>query len=178
MNLGAIYGAQFEGMDENNRPTRALARSETSTAGECMTHTRTQIFSLILSLLVASMICPFASGQDTQYGPDNEQIPVPGCLTFSDAHDLALDAGFSLCPATTHASWLKDITHWRTERRIRIGYDGARYSMPALQWAQSSFIQPQMMVQDRNLYDPVSGKYTVDRYLDDLQKRYGGIDAV
>jgi hypothetical protein len=50
--------------------------------------------------------------------------------------------------------------------------------MPALQWTQSSFIQPQMMVQDRYLYDPVSGKYTVDRYLDDLEKRYGGIDAV
>jgi iron(II)-dependent oxidoreductase len=24
----------------------------------------------------------------------------------------------------------------------------------------------------------VAGKYTVDRYLDDLEKRYGGIDAV
>jgi formylglycine-generating enzyme required for sulfatase activity len=47
-----------------------------------------------------------------------------------------------------------------------------------LQWTQSSFIQPQMMVQDRYLYDPVAGKYTVDRYLDDLEKRYGGIDAV
>ncbi len=40
------------------------------------------------------------------------------------------------------------------------------------------FIQPQMMVQDRYFYDPVAHKYTVDRYLDDLEKRYGGIDAV
>jgi formylglycine-generating enzyme required for sulfatase activity len=64
------------------------------------------------------------------------------------------------------------------ERRIRIGYDPARYLKPELQWAQSSFIQPQMMVQDRYFYDPVQGKYTVDRYLDDLDKRYGGIDAV
>ena len=45
-------------------------------------------------------------------------------------------------------------------------------------WTQSSFMQPQMMVQDRYFYDPVAGKYTVDRYLDDLEKRYGGIDAV
>jgi formylglycine-generating enzyme required for sulfatase activity len=50
--------------------------------------------------------------------------------------------------------------------------------MPALQWTQSSFIQPQMMVQDRYFYDPAAGRYTVDRYLDDLDKRYGGIDAV
>ena len=26
--------------------------------------------------------------------------------------------------------------------------------------------------------DPIAGRYTVDRYLDDLDKRYGGIDAV
>jgi formylglycine-generating enzyme required for sulfatase activity len=39
-------------------------------------------------------------------------------------------------------------------------------------------MQPQMMVHDRFLYDPVQHKYTVDRYLDDLEKRYGGIDAV
>ena len=50
--------------------------------------------------------------------------------------------------------------------------------MPALKWTQSSFMQPQMMVHDRYFYDPVVGKYTVDRYLDDLEKRYGGIDAV
>jgi formylglycine-generating enzyme required for sulfatase activity len=35
-----------------------------------------------------------------------------------------------------------------------------------------------MMVQDRYFYDPVARRYTVARYLDDLEKRYGGIDAV
>jgi iron(II)-dependent oxidoreductase len=35
-----------------------------------------------------------------------------------------------------------------------------------------------MMVEDRYLYDPATAKYTVDRYLDDLVKRYGGIDQV
>ena len=57
-------------------------------------------------------------------------------------------------------------------------FDPARYEMPELKWTQSSFIQPQMMVHDRYFYDPVAGRYTVDRYLDDLEKRYGGIDAV
>ena len=80
--------------------------------------------------------------------------------------------------AFTHERWLRDLQHWRAERRIRIGYDPSRYDLPALKWTQSSFIQPQMMVQDRYFYDPVAGKYTVDRYLDDLEKRYGGIDAV
>jgi formylglycine-generating enzyme required for sulfatase activity len=35
-----------------------------------------------------------------------------------------------------------------------------------------------MMVHDRFFYDPAAGRYTVDRYLDDLNQRYGGIDAV
>jgi len=77
-----------------------------------------------------------------------------------------------------HDRWLKDLQHWRTERRIRIAYDPSRYELPAFQWTQSSFIQPQMMVHDRYFYDPVAGRYTVDRYVDDLEKRYGGIDAV
>ncbi len=77
-----------------------------------------------------------------------------------------------------HEHWLEDLEHWRTERRIRIAYDPSRYELPAFQWTQSSFIQPQMMVHDRYFYDPVAGHYTVDRYLDDVEKRYGGIDAV
>ena len=40
-----------------------------------------------------------------------------------------------------------------------------------------SFIQPQMMIEDRYLLRSRRGKYTVDRYLDDLEKRYGGIDS-
>lgn len=52
------------------------------------------------------------------------------------------------------------------------------YAEPALQWAQRSFIQPQMMAHDRYFYDPVKRRYTVDRYLDDLKQRYGGIDSV
>ena len=64
------------------------------------------------------------------------------------------------------------------ERRIRIGYDDSEYLRPQLAWTQSSFIQPQMMIHDRYFYDPVAGKYTVDRYLDDLERRYGGIDSV
>ena len=66
---------------------------------------------------------------------------------------------------------MADIRHWRNERRIRIGYDGARYDLPALKWTQSSFFQPQMMVEDRYFYDPVAHRYTVDRYLDDLEAR-------
>ena len=115
-----------------------------------------------------------AQAQDTRYAPQKQQIPPPECLV----HQGAWLGGYAPCGENTYQDWLDDVSHWRTERRIRIGYDDARYRLPALQWTQSSFIQPQMMVQDRYFYDPAAGKYTVDRYLDDLEKRYGGIDAV
>src|SRR5689334_4349043 len=113
-------------------------------------------------------------GQDTNYPPKGQLIPAPDCLSLK----AAWQGGSSPCTAATHQAWLKDVTHWRFERTIRIGFNGQRYAMPALQWTQSSFIQPQMMVEDRYFYDPIAGKYTVDRYVDDLEKRYGGIDAV
>jgi iron(II)-dependent oxidoreductase len=115
-----------------------------------------------------------AAAQDTQYGPRGQQIPAPDCMNLH----YAWEGPQVTCPPFAHERWLRDIEHWRSERRIRIAYDSERYEMPALKWTQSSFIQPQMMVQDRYFYDPVAGKYTVDRYLDDLEKRYGGIDAV
>jgi gamma-glutamyl hercynylcysteine S-oxide synthase len=115
-----------------------------------------------------------AAAQDSHYRPDRQQIPGPACLTMKGAWE----GGSKACTAEDHASWLTDIQHWRTERRIRISYDGSRYDIPSLKWTQSSFFQPQMMVEDRYFYDPVANRYTVDRYLDDLEKRYGGIDAV
>jgi gamma-glutamyl hercynylcysteine S-oxide synthase len=65
------------------------------------------------------------------------------------------------------------------EHLIRVGYDGSRYDVPALKWAQSSFFQPQMMVQDRYFYDPGCTPTTRSIAISTiLEKRYGGIDAV
>ncbi len=126
-----------------------------------------------LTSCVTTLALPVLA-QDWRYQPKEQQIPPPDCLTLH----MPWEESNVPCTSTTHQEWLKSITDWRTERRIRVGYDGSRYDLPALKWAQSSFIQPQMMVHDRFFYDPVAGKYTVDKYLDDLQKRYGGIDAV
>ncbi|NML63072.1 formylglycine-generating enzyme family protein [Massilia sp. RP-1-19] len=75
-------------------------------------------------------------------------------------------------------SWREQLSVWRHEHKIRMGYSDAQYAREDLQWSQRNFVHTQMMVEDRYFYDPETRKYTVDRYLDDLEKRYGGIDSV
>jgi iron(II)-dependent oxidoreductase len=78
----------------------------------------------------------------------------------------------------TAGDWIRELTDWRREHLTRIGYDDANYRRPELQWAQRNFVHAQMMIEDRYFHDPVIGKYTVDRYLDDLEERFGGLDSV
>lgn len=75
-------------------------------------------------------------------------------------------------------AWRRDFREWRHEHLIRMGYSGANYERPELKWSQRNFVHAQMMVEDRFFYDPVKRRYTVDRYLDDLVTRFGGIDSV
>ena len=72
----------------------------------------------------------------------------------------------------------RGLIEWRREHLIRIGFDDRLYRHPALQWAQANFVHVQMMVEDRYFYDAETGRYTVDRYLDDLEARFGGVDSV
>ena len=76
------------------------------------------------------------------------------------------------------SEWLADLKQYRELKLAELKYNGSEYDRPELKWCQSAFVQPQMMVEDRYFFDVETGKYTVDRYLDDLEKRYGGIDAV
>ncbi len=128
----------------------------------------------ILGLIIFLSFAPFLIAQDSRFSPDGQQIQLADCLSVKGQWD----GGYKPCTSEDYKEWLADITHWRNERLIRIGYDGFRYDLPELAWTQSSFLQPQMMVQERYFYDPIAGRYTVDRYLDDLRNRYGGIDAV
>ena len=95
---------------------------------------------------------------------DPGMINPPKCLGTSQE---GLQIGSLECDSDEHKNFMDGLHHWRAERRHYVGYDGSRYDSPALKWTQSNFIQPQTMVEDRYFYDPVAGKYTVDRYLDD-----------
>ena len=130
--------------------------------------------SLLIVMMLVLSACSNARAQGLRPPPDDEQIPGPECLNPVRPSD----ARQKICSAADYKAWLDEIAHWRMEARVRAGYSGDQYKLPALKWTQSSFIQPQVMMEDRYLYDPVAGKYTVDRYLDDVEKRYGGVDAV
>ena len=116
-----------------------------------------------------------AAAQDSSIQVKQEQIEGPACAKPPVWQTRAAAAP---CRDAELLEWTTDAEHWRAERRIRSGLAGEEYQRPELTWTQSSYVQPQMMVHDRFFYDPVARSYTVARYLDDLNKRYGGIDSV
>ncbi len=142
-----------------------------------MNHIRTPHY-LRLAALCLALCCSRAVAQDSRYVAwgsfKQSMIAGPACANYPEPWE----GPWADCTADAHAAWLADVRRWREERRIRIGLDDARYRNPALAWTSSAYMQPQAMVEDRYLYDPVTGHYTVDRYLDDLKSRFGGIDAV
>jgi iron(II)-dependent oxidoreductase len=109
--------------------------------------------------------------------PQGNQILGPGQGAASPAWLSSL-LEFRNDPASDREGWLRDMKAWRAERRTRMGYDDSEYRRPEFRWTQSNFISPQVMVEERTLFDPERNEWTVDRYLDDLDARYGGIDSV
>ena len=132
------------------------------------------------SALAASLLIgagPVAA-QDSQFvafpWTKQSMIAGPSCLGYPEPWE----GPWTACGEAVHAGWLADVRRWRDERRIRVGLDTTRFGDARLQWPQAAFMQAQAMVEDRYFYDPAAGRYTVDRYLDDLKARFGGIDAV
>ncbi|MFC3579262.1 formylglycine-generating enzyme family protein [Sphingomonas hylomeconis] len=74
--------------------------------------------------------------------------------------------------------WLIGLREWRREHRLRIGLDDSLYTRADLAWSQANFVHALTMVEDLFFYDPATGRYTVGRYLDDLEARFGGVDSV
>ncbi len=102
-------------------------------------------------------------------------LPTPGEMPawpFQNIGQWMVDVNGSV------ESWRRGMKMWREEHLIRMGYDDAQYRREELRWTQSNYVHTLMMVQDRYFFDAAAGRYTVDRYLDDLEARYGGIDSV
>jgi iron(II)-dependent oxidoreductase len=131
----------------------------------------------IAAVCAAALCGPAMLGQDTAYAPQGEQIPGPKNPAATEGHCCAQGREAPLTAADQRA-WLDDLRQFRRERLIRAGFKDDDYRRKELDWTKRAFIQPQVMIEDRFLYDPSTRHYTVKRYLEDLERRYGGIDAV
>ena len=121
---------------------------------------RTIALGFAALLVLSWQVCSIrATAQDTAYPAVDAQIPGPANSSDGQA-------------------WLADMRHWRRERLGRIGLDDSNYTRPELKWTQRNFVCSQMMIEERDFYDREKSAYTVDRYLDGLEKRFGGIDSV
>ncbi|HEU0043973.1 SUMF1/EgtB/PvdO family nonheme iron enzyme [Sphingomonas sp.] len=102
-------------------------------------------------------------------------LPAPGKVPgwpFQEMGRWTIDV------AGAAEEWLTGLREWRREHRLRIGLDDSLYRHPDLAWSQANFVHALTMVEDRYFFDPGTGRYTVDRYLDDLEARFGGVDSV
>ncbi|MGB8261638.1 MAG: SUMF1/EgtB/PvdO family nonheme iron enzyme [Terracidiphilus sp.] len=119
------------------------------------------LFSCCRFLLILWLALPAGRGlaQDTAYPAEDAQIPGPA-------------------KPTDRQAWLDDLRRWRQERLERIGYDGANYGRPELAWTQHNLVCAQMMIEERDFFDRDRQQYTVDRYLDRLEREFGGADSV
>ena len=76
------------------------------------------------------------------------------------------------------AAWLEGLKAWRSDRLMHLRYNDAQYKRPELAWTQQVFSQVQLLIWDRNFYDPEKGEYTINRFLGETAQRIGPIDAV
>ena len=80
-------------------------------------------------------------------------------------------------------AWLAQLYSNRATQRASVNFTTDVYDN-FLQWSPSLHIAPQVHMYDRVLYDPELGAanpadgWTVDRFLDDFDSRYGGVDGV
>ncbi len=127
-------------------------------------------------ICVGALLVFTASGrsQDTKYPPKQTLIPLPSC-----AEEPWAPSGNPIgCSPQQIREWRADVYHWRDEVRARNGYTSELYSRPEFRWAQTSFMQPQSDLDERDLFDPETGKYTVDKYVDAVTRQFGGIDSL
>jgi formylglycine-generating enzyme required for sulfatase activity len=75
-------------------------------------------------------------------------------------------------------TWLADLQAWRANRLQYLRYDDSEYRRTETAWTRNVFSQVQLLVWDRSIYDPEKREYTVDKFLDETEKRIGPVDVV
>jgi hypothetical protein len=72
----------------------------------------------------------------------------------------------------------EQLAHWREETRGRLHYDGALYRRPEFAWAASAYACYFLMMYDEAFYDSRAGRYTLEAFLDEGVRQFGGYDSL
>jgi len=79
---------------------------------------------------------------------------------------------------TEISGWKAQLEYWRKVEKAKLDYRDTHYNYKEIQWVRNNFIQTQMMAQERSFYDPVKNEYTVDKYLNEITAKYGGLNSI
>lgn len=123
--------------------------------------------TLLLPSALAALLLTGASAAYVKPGPRFGAPNVSGGDLFT-APANQTEAAFE--------AWQHNLTEWRTAARATL--DRRIYDEPALSWASTAFVETQVMMHDRFLFDRATNSWTVERFLSDLTDRYGGVDIV
>ncbi len=95
---------------------------------------------------------------------------------------LEFEPGKNLIPAPRDPSQWADfrraLQEWRPTQRATLSYSDALYRRPDFAWVTGNFSCCFVMLCDELFYDPAQGRYTVDRFLEEGRREFGGYDSV
>lgn len=75
-------------------------------------------------------------------------------------------------------AWREALQDMREQMRQELAYDDALYQRPDFAWVPSCYACCFVMMCDRQFYDPVQRRFTVDAFIARGIQRFGGYDAV
>lgn len=70
------------------------------------------------------------------------------------------------------------LARWRNRIRAELKYDDSLYRRPDLEWSASNYSCGFVMVWDEQFYDYQTGRYTVDAFLNEGEREFGGYDSI
>ena len=129
---------------------------------EAMKTNRRQFLQATATTLLALGVWPAQAAQilaPFRFDPSEDIIPAPDDPTQWPAFRDAL-------------------ARWRDQIRAELKYNDVLYRRPDLKWSASNYSCGFVMVWDEQFYDYRSGRYTVDEFLNEGDREFGGYDSI